>query len=268
MDDLFDPARFIVPPDEAWLERFLPLPGGVNFRDTGGYRTTDGRTVRRGHIYRAGSLAELDEAGLAYLAGLGLSRVYDLRSADEAARHPDRLPPGVVGVHRPVLGQVSRLRGLYTLYRARRQPQVMLEGMYRLFLDQNGPVFADILRASAEPDNTPLLIHCAIGKDRTGLAVALLLLTLGVPEETVVADYTLSNHAADAMARWMWPEMARLNAYGFDQARLRPVLLAEARTMAGSLAYLRRRYGSPEQYWRQSGIDDETLTRLRDNLLV
>lgn len=268
MTDHFDPTRFIIPPEETWLDRFLPLPGGVNFRDAGGYRTASGRVVRRGVIYRGGSLAELDEAGVAYLAALGLRRVYDLRSADEAARHPDRLPPGVMGVHRPVAAQVGRLRGLLTLYRARRQPQAMLAQMYRLFLDQNGPVFAGIVRAAADPDGAPLLLHCAIGKDRTGLAVALLLLALGVPEETVVADYTLSNHASEAMGRWMWPEMARLNAYGLDQARLRPVLLAEARTMAGALAHLRRRYGSLEGYWRQAGLDQATLDGARANLLV
>lgn len=268
MEDNFDPTRFIVPPEETWMERFLPLPGGVNFRDAGGYRTADGRTVRRGVVYRAGSLAELDEAGVAYLAGLGLRAAYDLRSADEAARHPDRLPPGVVGVHRPVAARVGRLRGLLTLHQARRRPQAMLERMYRLFLDQNGPVFADIVRAAAEPDGAPLLIHCAIGKDRTGLAVALLLLALGVPEETVVADYTLSNHASEAMGRWMWPEMARLDAYGLDQTRLRPVLLAEARTMVGALAHLRQRYGSVEGYWRQAGLDQATLDWARGNLLI
>ena len=252
----------------AVAERTLALPGGVNFRDVGGYRTADGRAVRWGQVYRAGSLADLTDADVAALASLGLRLVCDLRSPDELGRHADRLPPGAGYVHRPILGEVGRLRRVVTLYRKRHRLQELLEQIYHLMIDQNGPVIADVLRLAADPANRPLVIHCTAGKDRTGLTVALLLLALGVPEETVVADYTLSNHAFDVLAGRMRPEMARLYSFGFSEAQLQPLLLAEARTLRGALAYIRRRYGSLDWYLQRAGLRDETLEALREELLT
>lgn len=249
-------------------ERELPLAGGVNFRDLGGYRTADGRAVRWGRVFRAGSLAELTGDDLAYLDRLGVRLACDLRSADEVANHPDRLPPGAATHHMPIAAEVSRLRRIVTLYRKRHRIQELLLDVYIVMLDQNGPVFSDVIHAAADPANLPLVIHCTAGKDRTGLAAALLLLALGVPEATVIADYTLSNHAFDVLAGRMRPEMERLYAFGFGEIQVRPFLLAEARTLAGALAHLRRRYGSVEWYLLRSGVSDETMERLRETLLT
>ncbi len=249
-------------------ERTLPLTGEANFRDLGGYATADGRAVRWGRVYRAGSLADLTEADMAYLARLGLRLAWDLRSPDEVANHPDRLPPGAVARHTPIIAEVGRLRGLVTLFRLRRRVQKMLQQVYVIMLDQNGPLLAGILRAAADPANLPLVIHCTAGKDRTGLAAALLLSALGVPEETIIADYTLSNNAFDGLAERMRPEMERLYAFGFNEQRLRPFLLAEARTLTGALAHLRRRYGSVEAYLRRAGLTEDDLGQLRQTLLT
>ena len=194
---------------------------------------------------------------------MGLRLACDLRSTDELARHADRLPPGAAHAHRPIVGEVSRLRRVVTLYRKRHRVQELLEEVYRVMLDQNGPVFAGVLRLAADPANRPLVIHCTAGKDRTGLTVALLLLALGVPEETVVADYTLSNYAFDVLAGRMRPEMARLYSFGFNEAQLQPLLLAEARTLRGALAYIRRRYGSLDWYLQRAGLGENGPQRAR-----
>ena len=249
-------------------ERTLPLTGEANFRDVGGYRTTDGRAVRWGRIYRAGSLAELTEADVTYLGRLGLRLSCDLRSREEVENNPDRLPPGAVARQTPIAAEVGRLRRLVTLFRLRRRIQKMLQQVYVIMLDQNGPLLAGILRAAADPANLPLVIHCTAGKDRTGLAVALLLLTLGVPEETVIADYTLSNRAFGVLAERMRPELALLYTFGFSEERLRPFLLAEAPTLTGALAHLRRRYGSVEAYLRRAGLTGNDFERLRQTLLT
>ena len=249
-------------------ERILPLSGGVNFRDVGGYRTADGRAVRWGQVYRAGSLAELTDGDVAALGALGLRLVCDLRSPDELARHADRLPPGATHTHRSIAGEIGRLRRVVILYRKRHRLQELLEQIYRVMIDQNGPALAGVLRLAADPANRPLVIHCTAGKDRTGLAVALLLLSLGVPEETVVADYTLSNHAFEVLSGRMRPEMARLYSFGFNEAQLQPLLLAEARTLRGALAYLRRRYGSLDWYLQRAGLSADTLDARRDGLLT
>ena len=249
-------------------ERALPLSSGVNFRDAGGYRTAGGRMVRWGQIYRAGSLADLSDEDVAYLGRLDLSLSCDLRSIEEVDSHPDRLPPQTTALHRPVVAEVNRLRRIVTLLRLRHRVQELLQNVYTVMIDQNGPNFAGIVRLAADPANLPLVIHCTAGKDRTGLAVALLLLALGVPEETVIADYTLSNHAFDVLAGRMKPEMERLYAFGFGEMQLRPFLLAEARTMTATLEHLRRRYGSVEWYLLRSGLDEGTLEQLRETLLV
>ena len=249
-------------------ERTLPLPGGVNFRDMGGYRTNDGRLVRWGQVYRAGSLAELSDEDVAYLQRLGLRLSCDLRSPDEVADHPDRLPPGAEARHLPIAAEVGRLRRAVTLLRKRHRIQELLQQVYTVMIDQNGPIFAGVIRTAADPAHRPLVIHCTAGKDRTGLAAALMLLALGVPEETVIADYTLSNQAFDILAGRMRPEMERLYAFGFGEVQVRPFLLAEARTLAGALAHLRRRYGSVEWYLLRAGLDEATLERLRETLLA
>jgi protein-tyrosine phosphatase len=249
-------------------ERLLPLPGAVNFRDIGGYRTRDGRVTRWGCVYRAGSLAELSDDEVAYLARLGLRLSCDLRTPDEMERHPDRLPPGASTLHRPIVGNVGRLRRVITLYRKRHHIQEVLEAVYIVMLDQNGPIFADLFHVAADAANLPLVVHCTAGKDRTGLAIALLLSALGVPDETIVADYTLSNHAFDVLSGRMQPEMRRLYSFGFGEVQLRPFLLAEARTMQAALAYIRQRYGSLDWYLQKAGVRDETLERVRENLLV
>jgi protein-tyrosine phosphatase len=249
-------------------ERTLPLAGGVNFRDLGGYRTGDGRAVRWGRIYRAGSLAELTDDDIAYLGRLGLRLSCDLRSAEETHARPDRLPGGATYRHQPIVAEVNRLRRIFSLFRHRNHLQALLQQAYTIMLDQNGAVFAGVIRAAAEPASRPLVIHCTAGKDRTGLAMALLLLALGVPEETVIADYTLSNRAFDVLAGRMRPEMEQLYALGFGETQLRPFLLAEARTLVGALAHVRRRYGSVEDYLRRAGVTEETTERLRETLLT
>jgi protein-tyrosine phosphatase len=249
-------------------ERTLPLAGGVNFRDLGGYRTEDGRAVRWGRVYRAGSLAELTDEDVAYLARLGLRLSCDLRSAEETQARPDRLPAEATQWHQPIVAEVNRLRRVFSLFRHRNDLQALLQEAYTIMLDQNGAVFAGVIRAAADPANLPLVVHCTAGKDRTGLAVAFLLLALGVPEETVIADYTLSNRAFDVLAGRMRPEMEQLYALGFGETQLRPFLLAEARTLVGALAHLRRRYGSVEDYLRRAGITTATLEQLRETLLT
>lgn len=249
-------------------ERALPLAGGVNFRDLGGYRTEDGRAARWGRVYRAGSLAELTGDDLTYLSRLGLRLSCDLRSEEETRARPDRLPDGATALRRPIVAEVNRLRRMISLFRKRHRLQALLQEAYTVMLDQNGAIFAGIIRDAADPANLPLVIHCTAGKDRTGLAAALLLRALGVPEATVIADYTLSNRAFDVLAGRMRPEMEQLYALGFGETQLRPFLLAEARTLAGALAHARRRYGSVEGYLRRSGVTAETLERLRETLLV
>ena len=115
----------------------------------------------------------------------------------------------------------------------------------------------------------PALIHCTAGKDRTGLVVALLLLTLGVTEETVLADYTLSNLFYDHFRKGIMADLKQVAPWGLSADDLQDLLLVKAKTLQGALVHLRENYGSLEAYLRnQAGVSDETIAQLRQNWLV
>ncbi len=250
-------------------ERVLPLTGGVNFRDVGGYPTRDGRTVRWGQVFRSGSLADLTDADLVYLQQLDLKTVCDLRTPEEMEAHPDRLPSGVNLWPLSMEAQVSRLRQSWVLFRKRNRLQEVLQEAYtQLILGQNGRHFGDLFHRLANPDNLPAVIHCTAGKDRTGVSVALLLAALGVDDEIIIADYSLSNAVYDILATRMAPDMRRLFSLGFDERQLRAFLLAEPQTMQGTLAHIRGRYGSVREYLlRMGGVTAETIEQVQANLL-
>lgn len=255
-------------------ERTLPLQNGVNFRDAGGYHTRDGQMVRWGKLYRSGSISRLADADLAYLQRLGIRLVSDFRSTEEREKQPDRLPdvPGLLERPLPMesVDRWERLRGAYTIFfRKGKLDDFLLDGYRRVMIDGNAHHIGELFQRLADPNQLPALIHCTAGKDRTGLAVALLLLTLGVPEETVLADYTLSNRFYDHFRRGIAADIKQVAPWGVSVDDLQDLLLVKAKTLQGALAHLRQTYGSVDSYLRnQAGVSDETITQLRQNWLV
>ncbi|WP_420645213.1 tyrosine-protein phosphatase [Candidatus Leptofilum sp.] len=255
-------------------ERILPLEKGVNLRDVGGYFTHDGQMVRWGKLYRSGSISRLTKADLAYLQRLGIRLVSDLRSLEERAKHPDRLPevPGLVERPLPMqsVDRWERLRGAFTIFfRRGKLDEYLLNGYTRVVLDGNAHHIGEIFQRLADPDQLPALIHCTAGKDRTGLVVALLLLTLGVPEETVLADYTLSNQFYNHFRNGIAAEFKQIAPWGIAVDDLQDLLLVKAKTLQSALAHLRQKYGSVDAYLRNcAGVSDETVARLHQNWLV
>ncbi|NJN54410.1 MAG: tyrosine-protein phosphatase [Anaerolineae bacterium] len=179
-------------------ERFLPLQGGVNFRDIGGYETADGRAIRAGQVYRAGVLSHLTPTDQQLLGSLGIRLVCDLRTASEVQKRPDKLPnnPECQWRHLPAesLERSARWRGLTAmLFNRAELENLMDEGYTRVMIDDNALLIGQVLRLLADAHNRPIIIHCSAGKDRTAVIIALLLHILGIPQEIILADYTLSN---------------------------------------------------------------------------
>ena len=171
-----DPASLVIrlPDDEA--DRILQIEGVANFRDVGGYKTADGKRVRRGLVYRSGSLAQLTDAGLEKLGALGIKLVCDLRGADELEDGPDRLPtsPAPEYVHMPLSVQDDRRQRLRAVFFNPNAVAPMMPEMYTgTMIDGNARLYGDVLRRMADPAHLPTLIHCTAGKDRTGVAIAL-----------------------------------------------------------------------------------------------
>ena len=135
-------------------------------------------------------------------------------------------------------------------------------------VDDKTEVIAEIFRLFADSGNLPTVIHCSNGTARTGFVSALLLAALGVPEDTVVADYTLSNLNYDHFYAEAQEKVRILSIFGVTADDLQPMILSQPKTMQGVFDHIRQQYGSLETYLSETvGLDDETIARLRNNLL-
>ncbi len=251
-------------------ERVLSRPHIINLRDVGGYETKNGRFVRWGQVYRSGALSRLTDADHESLMQLNVRLVCDLRSDLEVAAAPDLLPPATAYLHRSLSSSDPLWRQLRTLRRYRHRYEGFLRRIYiQTIVDENAQSVGDILRRLADPDQRPALFHCAVGKDRTGVTAALLLALLGVPDEVIVADYTLSNRYHRAIYAAMRPELQRARWAGIRPALLYPISLAQPQTMWAVLHHLRESYGGVERYLREeAGMDTAVVAALQDQLLT
>ena len=247
-------------------QRLLPLQGGQNFRDLGGYRTSDGRTTRWGMLYRSGSMHFLTDADYAYLEKRGIRTVCDFRSTSERASEPVSWPAsaapnllftdyvqdlknsGLAAGTAPVTGAAARamMANLYPTM------LVQLNAQYRR-------MFAELLAGRA-----PLAFNCTAGKDRTGVASALLLTALGVPRETVIQDYLLTNRYFDpkkvgASANTMSESLNRMPA-----DVLQAYMAADRSYIEAAFHVIDAHKGGATGYLRDElGLAPADLTRLR-----
>src|SRR5579864_4332616 len=179
--------------------RVLPLEGGRNFRDLGGYASEAGRRVRWGVLFRSGSLAGLTRADWKYLAARGVRALCDFRSTGERDSEPVLLPdsPAVSYWARDYTTSFAELRAMLrtnfaTGDAARR---AMIAG-YRELPFEQAAAYRQVF-AHLKAGDTPLIFNCSAGKDRAGTAAAVILRALGVPRMTVVEDFILTNDVLD-----------------------------------------------------------------------
>lgn len=231
-------------PDEADLmARLVPIEGVHNFRDVGGYETEHGRVTLDRRLFRSDALHNLDDAARARLDELGIRTVVDLRSDDERRMFPDAVGDRRV-VAQPIFDDVAfdpAPRGL---------PDV-----YDLMIDHFGDQLAAAVKAIAAPGALPAIVHCAAGKDRTGVVVALVLSSIGVPDDVVSADFA-------ATELFMTPAFIEvLAAAGHEN-----VLRAEVGHMQALLARISSNYGGAAAYLGAHSVTDDDLNRLIDGL--
>jgi protein-tyrosine phosphatase len=250
-------------------QRVIELEGGSNLRDLGGLPTADGAQVRRSIVYRSGGLHRLRPADLEVLRGWGLKVVYDMRSEQERGEASSRLPEGLRVELLPIGGDAARTSELWRQVMAREVEEVptdFLHQVYDSLIVGAGPTFGALLRSLAAPEGTPAIIHCTAGKDRTGMASAILLRVLGVEEELVLDDYELS--AIYYTERQIEHRRAKLEAQGLDPDRFRALFGAPRSAMASLLATLDERYGSVEGYLEEEAdVDAAVVTALRARLV-
>ena len=190
--------------DFVTAERLLPLQGGRNFRDLGGYRTTDGRLVKWGKVYRSGTMANLTDDDYAFLSRLGIRVICDFRANDEREREPTvwKTTGAKVDYHTRDYKAESSLTAAFSGgMPTAATMQAAMTHFYGDLAYEHADSYRTMFKALTAGE-IPLAFNCSAGKDRTGVAAALLLTLLGVPRDTVIADYALSERLVDYEAQY------------------------------------------------------------------
>ncbi|WP_037673431.1 tyrosine-protein phosphatase [Streptomyces griseus] len=253
------------------------LAGVRNFRDVGGLPTADGRRVRYGVLFRSGHLAHATDEDAAFLASLGLHTIFDFRNAaDQKLEGQDVELPGVRNVNLPLSdpadgaefwkmvrdGHVDQLREILGDGRAANR----MITSYRKIIKERTAEHSRVLHTLAE-DSVPALMHCAAGKDRAGLSIAVTLLALGVERDAIVADYLESNakhrrykvHRGGSSAGAYTPEVMEL---------LTPLFDARAEYLTAAFETIEQTWGGVDPYLEHGlNLTPETRDRLRKRLL-
>ncbi|MGV9254301.1 tyrosine-protein phosphatase [Streptomyces sp. NPDC003697] len=253
------------------------LAGVRNFRDVGGLPTGDGRRVRQGVLFRSGHLAHATEEDAAFLGSLGLHTIFDFRNAaDQKLEGPDVALPGVRNVNLPLSdpadgaefwrmvreGDLDQLRALLADGRGVNR----MIASYRMIVTERTAEHSRVLHALAE-DSVPALMHCAAGKDRAGLSIAVTLLAVGVEHDAILADYLESNakhrryrvRRSGTSASAYSPEVMEL---------LSPLFDARAEYLHAALETIDETWGGTDAYLERGlGLAPETRERLRARLL-
>ena len=268
-------------PQVATPERHIALDGQPNFRDLGGYETTDGRTVKWGEVYRSGELPRLSDKDVAKLEELEIHSVVSFLTEKEIeARGPDRLPDGTLEVALPMeAGNLGDL--LAVVVEARNTgdfsevPADINPDIHRRLMGEARDYYATLLREIADSTSRPLVFHCSHGIHRTGTAAAILLSALGVPWETVREDYLLSNTYRGeeiehrlAQLRDLYAENNGISPDEVDTTNMDAFYILDGSYIDAALEQAIEDYGSMDAYIREGlGITDEEVALLRSQLL-
>ena len=245
-------------------DRGLHMATAPNFRDVGGYRTADGRWVRMGLAWRSDQLDRLNDADLATFGQLEPALVVDLRTDAERSRGADRLPPGAQGLVEDVMAQAPPSAGGFMTVKTPEAAADLMAEVNRQFVSLGSAKTAYnglLTRLATTPGG--VVYHCSAGKDRTGWASAVLLTLLGVPRETVFADYLASNAYVAAKNQAMVAKMPPAQA-----ANIEPVLTVRRAYLEAAFAEVDRRYGSFDAYVKQGlGLDAAAVAQLKARFL-
>ncbi len=257
-------------------ERTLTLQGGCNFRDIGGYRTRDNRLVKWGRVFRAGVLSYITDADHRTLDALGIRAICDLRRADERQREPTQWPNASA---RALFWEDELNARTLRSYAAERPATAagMFDAMimlYRAFPERMHARLHGLFGCIAD-GHVPLVVHCAAGKDRTGFAIAMLLCSLGVPRETVIEDYLLTNEVGDFEAFIRSRERTELGLADANHPLLampedlrRVLLSAQPEFIAAALEQIDLELGGLDSYLERTvGIGPQVRERIAAVLL-
>ena len=269
--------------------QLLPVKGILNARDLGGNIVRDGRTVRSGLLLRAAHLADATDADIQYLAGLPVTAIVDFRRKEEITDNADRTVPGAkyislpVDPSRKVLDNASEkekkkfradkkfdVKRIIVMLAFNKKAQSVAMDLYPtlLFDPECQKQFATFFRLLLSTENGAILYHCTQGKDRTGIASALILSALGASRETIIADFNATNLVYEADVRKYTRRVKFWGGKEEEIAVVKSFLGANTTNFIKALDRVCAEFGSMEAYLKGPvGLNDSDLRTLRKRYL-
>ena len=252
-------------------ERVIPMDSLVNFRDLGGYLTADGRRTKWGKLLRSAAHDTITDNDIALLQAIGLKTVVDYRSSFEEADHPDIEIAGVQYHHLRPFETPNATNILDTSQYQMKTAEdaiAMLTDTNRLLA--NNPncnqVYRQLVLLALDPTQTPMVQHCTAGKDRVGAGAATLLLALGVPQQTILADYLLSNQNSLSASKLGTGITSKGTQISPEQLKLFEVFAkVRAEYLQAFFDEIDKQWGGAQGYLHQAlGLTDQQLAKLQE----
>ena len=257
--------------------RLLPLDGGSNFRDIGGYPVADGRRVKRGLLFRSGAMTGLTEEDRSYLAQFGFAAVVDLRSSEQIKLYPNHWAAQADLNYISVPYSIMELTDQNSEDTQQKQGPRDYSATYPLIAEMIKPQLKAYFEALAGKQ-APIVVNCSAGQDRTGIAAALVLTALGVDENLIIEDYLLSKDFRRPKlesGNVDLEEAARTNAFARmmldyakaqDQSKANPLITIDGTPfLKFALEAIRSKHGSIEAFLiAELGVSIADLKLLRE----
>lgn len=232
--------------------RVVALDGGINFRDVGGYKNSQGRTVKWRKIMRCGHLASLSENDLDTLEQIGINRVHDFRRSEEQQQSPScAVRAEFIADYQILIGDISRFwEFLFDGELTAESSHQLVVNSYSSCIESVIPAFSRFMRHMVDNAENASVFHCSAGKDRTGMAAALILSALDVPRETIIEDYmlTLEHYDSDKLITLVEGHLRKANVENWDRAWLMPYCSVHEDNIIAFLDAIESKYGDVKNY--------------------
>ena len=252
--------------------RVLSLDGGINFRDLGGYVNKDGKAVRWRKVFRCGHLSNLSEKDLDELEKIGVNKINDFRREDEQRQSPSKsIRADFIDDYQISIGDISRFwEFLFDGELTPESSHELVVNSYRSCINDVIPAFTKFMRELVNNLDGVSVFHCSAGKDRTGMAAALILGALEVPRKVIVEDYLLTRkyYNPTRLIEIIEGHLREAKVKDWDRAWLTPYVSVHEDNINAFLDAIDDQYGSIKNYLKDAlMVSEKDLNKLHHTLL-
>ncbi|MEG0479978.1 MAG: tyrosine-protein phosphatase [Clostridium sp.] len=249
-------------------ERIVILDNIHNMRDIGKIQSRCGKKVSSGLIYRTDRLSFAGEDDLEKIKKLGIKTSVDLRENRAFETRPNKLPSNVKYIHIPIFEKVSN-KVKWAMLFSRNSLDRIFSDDYIYQVEHCAKSYGRALEVISDYNNLPLMYNCTSGKDRTGILTALILMIIGIDEDAIVRDYSLSNYNYDNIYKAFEKNYGkRINKLCNSVGELGLVVGVNPKWMIRTIDYIKDNYGTIDYYLlSKAKLSSESIDKIRYNLL-